>query len=167
MTVKDSYLEGNTKFCATCGAQIHEKAEICPYCGVRCSDVQYNVEFHKKNNYGSIFAIFGIISGLGVALIIYYLNVFANSLSTNLNGVSHQIPIFTLALIIFSSLCGVLGIWLSSKDTELAVLEYLIAIVGMIIGTLSILGIVPITFFILAAFLEYKNHSVKNNGEVV
>lgn len=28
-------VQANQKFCTTCGKPIHEKAEICPHCGVR------------------------------------------------------------------------------------------------------------------------------------
>jgi len=51
------------KFCTTCGQQIHEKAEICPHCGVRQPMSATNSGGRNKMA-AALLAIF--LGGLGV-----------------------------------------------------------------------------------------------------
>lgn len=54
--------ESNTKFCSNCGAQIDEKAEICPKCGVRVLFPQV----YQQTKSGALAAILSaIIPGIG------------------------------------------------------------------------------------------------------
>lgn len=55
-------VQAGQKFCFTCGKQIHEKAEICPHCGVRQPGM---VSAGGKNKMtAALLAIF--LGGLGV-----------------------------------------------------------------------------------------------------
>ena len=49
------------KYCQTCGAELHDLAEICPKCGVRCAVMQPTNEPVQENK-----AIKG--KGLGIVL---------------------------------------------------------------------------------------------------
>lgn len=60
--------QAGQKFCTTCGKQIHEKAEICPNCGVRQPGT-YTSKGKDKTTAG-LLAIF--LGGLGVHK--FYLN---------------------------------------------------------------------------------------------
>ncbi len=59
---KEVVYESNTKYCSNCGAQIDEKAEICPNCGVRVLFPQV----YQQNKSGALAAILSaIIPGVG------------------------------------------------------------------------------------------------------
>lgn len=51
-----------TKFCVTCGAQIHAKAEICPKCGVR--QPRATSSGGKSRIMAALFGI--LLGGLGI-----------------------------------------------------------------------------------------------------
>lgn len=53
--------QAGQKFCTTCGKQIHEKAEICPHCGVR---QPMAASKGKDKTTAGLLAIF--LGGLGV-----------------------------------------------------------------------------------------------------
>jgi TM2 domain-containing membrane protein YozV len=55
--------QANQKFCTTCGKPIHEKAEICPHCGVRQPMLASASKGRNKLTAG-LLAIF--LGGLGV-----------------------------------------------------------------------------------------------------
>lgn len=193
MTTDDSYLDGNTKFCSTCGSKIHEKAEICPNCGVRVADMENNsfVNINNSNiNLASVFTILGTISGVILALILIFIvfHLFNLSKTSELIDYTTQIlPMyFLITLTFFSSLSGILGKWLSSKNSKLAILEYIIASIGISISTImsfifasaipflslttgispifvAFLGILTVIFFVLVIFLEHKNVGAVQN----
>ena len=52
------------KYCQTCGAELHDSAEICPKCGVRCALVQPTYEPVQENK-----AVKG--TGLGIVLTLF------------------------------------------------------------------------------------------------
>lgn len=53
----------NTKFCSNCGAQIDEKAVICPKCGVQVAQISGNKE-PKNRTTAIILALF--LGGIGI-----------------------------------------------------------------------------------------------------
>jgi len=53
----------STKFCSSCGAQINEKAEICPKCGVRVAPVP-SLKDPKSRTTAMILAFF--LGGIGI-----------------------------------------------------------------------------------------------------
>lgn len=54
--------QAGQKFCTTCGKQIHEKAEICPHCGVRQPGMASASGRNKMT--AALLAIF--LGGLGI-----------------------------------------------------------------------------------------------------
>jgi len=193
MPIKDSYLNGNTKFCMTCGSEIHEKAEICPKCGVRCPDIHTKEDSYvninsKSINLTSVFTVLGAISGIAIGLMAIYITLHISNVNESSNLIKTPILslYFLIILIFFSSLSGILGIWISSKNSKLAILEYIIASVGIAISTIVsfifassipllnvvtgispiffvFLGVLTIIFFILAMFSESRNNITNNN----
>ncbi len=55
-------------FCKNCGAEIDEKAEICPKCGVRVKPVPISTE--KKSSGIAAIASFFILIFIGIGLIL-------------------------------------------------------------------------------------------------
>ncbi|MEA4957995.1 hypothetical protein SDC9_21211 [bioreactor metagenome] len=191
MPFDGSNFQSNTKFCTTCGAQIHEKAEICPHCGVRCEINDNNIQVNSGGvNLVLFFSSIGAISGIIMALMYFYI-IYLYSLNGYIpNSISMYLTLF---LMFFSSLSGFLGYWLSLKDVELSILEYIISLTGILIAAmlsflststipfLSIatgispvffmfLGLMSAVFFILAIFYVYKNkinENLENRGVVL
>lgn len=55
--------QANEKYCVTCGKPIHEKAEICPHCGVRQPMMSSASKGREKLTAGMLAIVLG---GLGV-----------------------------------------------------------------------------------------------------
>jgi TM2 domain-containing membrane protein YozV len=55
----------NTKFCSSCGAQINEKAEICPKCGVRVAPVPSAALTRDPKSRGVAVLLALFLGGLG------------------------------------------------------------------------------------------------------
>jgi hypothetical protein len=89
-----------------------------------------------------IMAILAFVFGLGGALVAYSWSGLSADLATN--G----------SITLISSILGLIGIYLFEKDYKLAIVQYLICGIGVLIGT-SLLGILGLLFYILAAILSY------------
>ena len=59
------------KYCQTCGEQIHEQAEFCPKCGVRCADAPKKTEQYLKGK--GIGFVMSFFLGIAGALICHFL----------------------------------------------------------------------------------------------
>lgn len=196
MPIENSYLNGNSKFCSTCGSKIHKQAELCPRCGVRCADMENNVKFTGNINSGninltSVFTILGTISGIAIGLLMLIIVFTYNNNTFNpVISLNNIFVTFSIVLIFFSSFSGILGLWISSKNIKFAILEYATASIGISISIiisfriassipflsivtgispifLIFLGVLSIIFFILAIFLEHRKYSYKNDVESV
>ena len=88
--------------------------------------------------FNPIFAILGFIFGVMGGFIAYFLSGFASELMTN----------SSIALI--SGILGLIGIWLFNKDYRVAIAQYIIAGIGVLIGV-SLYGVVGCIFYVLAA----------------
>jgi TM2 domain-containing membrane protein YozV len=62
--------QANQKFCTTCGKPIHEKAEICPHCGVRQPMMAAGSDSKGRNKLTA--GLLGIILG-GIGIHKFYL----------------------------------------------------------------------------------------------
>lgn len=92
-------------------------------------------------------AVFGFLAGIGAIALSGLIN------SLVVNGV----------IAIFASIVGLLGIWLTDKDFKIATVQYIVAAVGLIIGTF-LLGSVGALFYFLAAIFVYKNGNKKEGA---
>lgn len=63
-----------TKFCFTCGTKIHERAEICPACGVRQPDVSQSIKLGDRDHKSRIAAVFLALLLGGIGAHKFYLN---------------------------------------------------------------------------------------------
>lgn len=57
-----------TKFCQECGAEINEKAEICPECGVRQPGTEENADSEERAMRARQFLYAGVILGFAALL---------------------------------------------------------------------------------------------------
>lgn len=161
MPIENSYLEGNTKFCSTCGSEIHEKAEICPFCGVRCVDVENKqVQNSSSNSRKSVaLAIVGIVLGVIFGILLYLFMGSMSIVSSSLSGTSADIS----GIIVFSSVCvlsslfGIVGIILEGYDKKIAAFQYIVCGVFVLIGGLLLFGVIPAIFFFVAGILAYQD----------
>ena len=88
--------------------------------------------------FNPIFAILGFIFGVVGGFIAYFLSGFDSELMTN----------GSIALI--SGILGLIGIWLFNRDYRVAIAQYTIAGIGVLIGV-SLYGVVGCIFYVLAA----------------
>lgn len=92
--------------------------------------------------YNPILAILGFVFGLGGALVAYSMSGLSADLITN--G----------SITLISSILGLIGIYLFEKDYRLAVAQYAIAGLGVLIGT-SLMGILGFLLYLIAAIMSY------------
>lgn len=161
----DSYLEGNTKFCMTCGTKIHEKAEICPHCGVRCADVE-NIKVKKNTNKSRksiTLAIVGMILGIIFSFICYFFYVFISAFT----GSNSNIPLIFLGFGFLTSIFIVLGIILEKYDLKIASVQYVICGIFLLITGHFYFGLIPAICLFIAGILAFQNRQNDKNEEVV
>lgn len=92
--------------------------------------------------YNPILAILGFVFGLGGALFAYAMSGLSADLVTN--G----------SITLIASILGLIGIYLFEKDYKLAVVQYVIAGLGVLIGT-SLIGILGFLMYLIAAIMAY------------
>lgn len=92
--------------------------------------------------YNPIFAVLGLLFGIGGALSAYTLSGLSAELITN--G----------SITLIASILGLIGIYLFEKDYKLAVIQYTICGLGILIGT-SLVGLLGCIFYIVAAVMAY------------
>ena len=154
MTKDDLYLEGNTKFCVTCGSKIHEKAEICPYCGVRCVDMENNKTKNTNRLHNSTtLAIIGIILGITSSFIGYSLIGFMYAFT----GSSLNLPLTFLGFGFLTSILVVLGIILEKYDMKIASAQYIVCGLFLLITGYFIIGLIPAICLFVAGIFAFQN----------
>lgn len=89
-----------------------------------------------------IMAVLALLFGIGGALSAYTLSGLSADLATN--G----------SITLIASILGLLGIYLFEKNYKLAIIQYVICGLGVLIGT-SLVGILGFIFYVLAAVLAY------------
>ena len=92
--------------------------------------------------YNPILAILGFVFGLGGALFAYAMSGLSADLATN--G----------SITLIASILGLIGIYLFEKDYKLAVVQYVIAGLGVLIGT-SLMGILGFLMYLIAGIMAY------------
>lgn len=92
--------------------------------------------------YNPILAILGFVFGLGGALFAYSMSGLSADLATN--G----------SITLIASILGLIGIYLFEKDYKIAIAQYVIAGLGVLIGT-SLLGILGFLLYLIAALMAY------------
>jgi len=165
MTTDDSYLQGKTKYCVTCGSKIHEKAEICPQCGVRCSDMQ-NSEVKKNTNKfrnSTTLAIVGLILGIVFSFIGY----FFSGVGAALSGSSLNLPLTFLGVGVLASILVVLGIVLEKYDMKIASAQYIICGLFILITGYFIIGLIPAICLFVAGVFAFQNRQKDENVEAI
>lgn len=100
--------------------------------------------------YNPILAILGFVFGLGGALVAYSWSGLSADLATN--G----------SITLIASILGLIGIYLFEKDYKLAIAQYVIAGLGVLIGT-SLMGILGFLFYLIAAILAYIEREKSGN----
>jgi len=60
----------------------------------------------------------------------------------------------------FASIIGLLGIWLADKDAKIAAVQYVVAAIGLLIGTF-LMGALGALFYVIAAILVFREGSKK------
>ncbi len=89
-----------------------------------------------------IMAVLALLFGIGGALSAYTLSGLSADLATN--G----------SITLTASILGLLGIYLFEKNYKLAIIQYVICGLGVLIGT-SLVGLLGFIFYIIAAIMAY------------
>ena len=100
--------------------------------------------------FNPIVAIIAMVCGLGGALSAYGLSGLSAELITN--G----------SITLISSLLGLAGIWLFNKDYKIAMVQYIVCGLGVLIGT-SFFGILGCLVYIIAAVVAFIEKDKVNN----
>lgn len=95
--------QAGQKFCTTCGKQIHEKAEICPHCGVRQPGMP--IAKGKDKTTAGLLGIF--LGGIGVHK--FYL-------SQNGMGILYLVFSWTLIPAVVGFIEGVIYLTMNDED---------------------------------------------------
>ncbi|MBZ9570560.1 hypothetical protein KQY27_03245 [Methanobrevibacter sp. TMH8] len=165
MTTDDYLNESNTKFCVTCGSKIHEKAEICPNCGVRCADIESNEAKKSSNNYfhkSAKLAVVGIILGIFFSFIGYFFVGFMYAFS----GSSLNVPLTFLGFGLLTSVFAVFGIVIEKYNMKIAATQYIICAIFLLITGYLIIGLIPAICLIIAGILAFQNKSDLSEGVI-
>lgn len=160
MVIKDSNFESNIKFCATCGAQIHEKAEICPKCGIRCLDMENSLvqNSSNKSNKSVILAVFGVISGVLAGILLFVLSPLMDIVANNSDSMLISSFAGSLAVVcVLASVFGLIGIFLEGHDKKVAAFQYIVCGFFVLICGVFIIGLIPSIFFFVAGLLAYQD----------
>ncbi len=91
----------------------------------------------------NILGILGIVFGFLGGFLVLLFSTIATDMITN------------AMIAMFASILGILGIWLSNKESKIAAAQYLVAGIGVLIG-ISAFGILSFIFFIIAALLAFR-----------
>lgn len=156
MPIEDSYLNESSKFCVTCGSKIHEKAEICPNCGVPCADMENNKVKKSSNNYSRKSAKLAVV-GIILGIVFSFIGYFFVGLAFALGGSSLNIPLTFLGLGILTSILAILGIILEKYNMKIAATQYIICGVFLLISGYLIIGLIPAIFLIVAGIFAFQN----------
>lgn len=97
-----------------------------------------------------IMAVLALLFGIGGALSAYTLSGLSADLATN--G----------SITLISSILGLLGIYLFEKDYKLAITQYVICGLGVLVGT-SLVGLLGFIFYIIAAIMAYVEKDKSGN----
>ncbi len=102
-----------------------------------------------------IIAVLAMVFGLGGAFVAYSFSGLSAELITN----------GSISLV--SSILGLLGIYLFEKDYKIAIVQYIICGIGVLVGT-SLFGILGFIFYLMAAVIAYmerdKGGYISSNG---
>ena len=96
-------------------------------------------------------AILAMVFGLGGAFAAYGLSGISADLITN--G----------SITLVSSLLGLVGIWLFNKDYKIAMAQYVICGLGVLIGT-SLFGLLGFIFYLITAVVAFMEKDKSNNS---
>lgn len=97
-----------------------------------------------------IMAVLGFIFGLGGALVAYSFTGLSAELATN--G----------SITLIASILGLIGIYLFEKDYKIAIAQYIICGLGVLIGT-SLYGVLGCLFYIIAAIVAFVEKDKSGN----
>lgn len=165
MSIENSYLNNNTKFCTTCGSEIHEKAEICPNCGVRASNVQNvdNVKYSRKIGLVVSGSILGIIMGG----LMYFLNILMSTAGPNPTyAAAPPSPILTnfAIVMVLTSILALVGIWLEGQDKKAAAFQYIVCGLFTLISGVVIFGFIQAILFFVAGYQCFQDNKKLNES---
>lgn len=161
MPIENSYLNENSKFCGTCGSEIHKQADICPNCGVRCNNGFDNLVqgSYNKSRKSVALAIVGVVLGVIFGILLYLFMGSVSIISSSVVGNSADISkIVAYSLVcILASLLGIIGIILEGYDKKVAAYQYVVCGIFVLIGGMLFFGLIPSIFFFVAGILAYQD----------
>lgn len=156
MPIENSYLNENSKFCGTCGSEIHLKAEICPFCGVKVKNGFQNSS--NKSNKTIILAVLGVITGILAGILLFVLSPIMGIVANNSDGTTISSFAGALASVcVLASIFGLIGIFLEGYNKKVAAFQYLACGFFVLIGGVFIIGLIPSIFFFVAGILAYQD----------
>jgi len=166
MTTDNSHLNENTKFCTTCGSEIHKKAVICPNCGCQCSTTIQdtdNVKYSRKIGLVVPGSILGIIMGA----LMYFLNIFMSTEGPNPTyaaaAPSSSLTGFAVVMVL-ANIFALLGIWLEGHDKKAASFQYLVCGFFVLISGVIIFGFIPAILFFVASYQCFQDNKKLNDS---
>ncbi|MCC7553238.1 MAG: zinc ribbon domain-containing protein [Methanobacteriaceae archaeon] len=143
------------KYCINCGSSMVHNAEYCSECGLKGGNISNVPVSNSKgllNSTSSTLATIAVIAGFIIAFTIYFFFIIINNPPSQV--IVSQLTLQTV-IIILASLFGLCGIIISNIYYKIAAVQYIMCAIGLFFGG-TLLLIIPIVLFVVAAFLEYK-----------